>query len=148
MGDVWATDLSPLELNNAEVKRIASAGGARRLTTSNEGQAVVRQMTVHQGPSRLVAIKGYSTSMALSTLRKMLGKSYLRRGDGIVSMPAARRNERLFGQSGSGRTKLQRAGSCKLECLGAEYDPREDTCIRAFVRLLAARAAQEASPEL
>ena len=148
MGDVWATDLSPLELNNAEVKRIASAGGARRLTTSNEGQAVVRQMTVHQGSSRLVATKGYSTSMALSTLRKMLGKSYLRRGDGIVSMPAARRNERLFGQSGSGRTKLQRAGSCKLECLGAEYDPREDTCIRAFVRLLAARAAQEASPEL
>ena len=35
-----------------------------------------------------------------------------------------------------------------MELLGAEYlDPREDTCIEAFVRLLAVRAAAEASPE-
>ena len=26
---MWATDLSPLELNNAETKRVASSGGAR-----------------------------------------------------------------------------------------------------------------------
>ena len=82
--------------------------------------------------------------MALSTLRKLLGQGYLRRGDGVVTMPAARRTARLFGE---GRTKAKRAGACKIELLGAEYEPREDTCIRAFVRILASRAAEQASPE-
>ena len=46
---------------------------------------------------------GYSTTMALSTLRKLLGTQYLRRGDGILTTPESRRKERLFGASGTGR---------------------------------------------
>ena len=69
----------------------------------------------------------------------------LRRGDGIMAMPASRRHERLFGKAGPGRAKLCSAG-LKLEARLADYEPRKDTCIRAFVRLLAerAKARQEA----
>ena len=69
----------------------------------------------------------------------------LRRGDGLHKVPDARRTERLFYQ---GRTKLPSQG-IKLEKLGVEGDylPEEDTCIAAFVRLLAAaaRSSDEAS---
>ena len=50
-----------------------------------------------------------------------------------------RRTERCFGEGGSGRLKLGSSG-IKNEKLGADYVPAEDTCIRAVVRLLKARA--------
>ena len=78
--------------------------------------------------------------MALSTLNKLLAKNYLRRGDGVASLPEARRTERLFSQ---GRSRARRAGECKMELMGVEYDPRDDTCIKACVRLIALQAAQE-----
>ena len=84
--------------------------------------------------------------MALSTLNKLLATQYLRRGDGIVSLPASRRKERLFGVSGAGRTSAQSTG-VKIEKLGVDYDPKEDTVLKAFVRLLAARAQAEAEAE-
>ena len=143
VGDVWTTDLSALELNNAEVKRVASSGGARRLTLAGPSQVLVPQPEGTEGPQQLKKLKAFTTTMALSTLRKLLAQGYLRRGDGLVSMPAARRTARLFGE---GRTKAKRAGECKMELLGVDYSPREDTCVKAFVRLLALRAAEEASP--
>ena len=94
---------------------------------------------VKQGPANLVSKKAYGTTMALSTLNNMLATNYLRRGHGIMAMPASRRAERLFGEGGSGRATLAAPG-LKLEARLADYKPREDTCIRAFVRLLAARA--------
>ena len=52
--------------------------------------------------------------------------------------PESRRAERLFGEGGPGRTKHASAG-CKLETLtGPAYDAHGDTCIKAFVRLMAA----------
>ena len=58
-----------------------------------------------------------------------------------MALPAflllARRAERFFGQ---GRSKTERAGACKMELLGQDYDPRQDTCLKAFVRLLALQA--------
>ena len=58
--------------------------------------------------------------------------------DGLHRVPEARRTERLFAH---GRTKLSSAG-IKLEKLAVEgdYSPEHDTCIAAFVRLLAAAA--------
>ena len=90
-----------------------------------------------EGPQQLVKTRGYSTTMSLSTLRKLLVTQVLRRGDGPVATPAARIKARLFGADGTGR--LTTAGSgVKLEKLraaaGDGYDPREDSCI--FVRLL------------
>ena len=38
VADVWAVDLSPLELLNAETKRVAESSGARRLELSSSGQ--------------------------------------------------------------------------------------------------------------
>ena len=73
-------------------------------------------------------------------MRTLLGRQQLRRGDGLISMPASRRNERLFGVTGIGRTKSLSAG-IKLENLGKDYDPREDTCVKAYVRLMALRAS-------
>ena len=48
----------------------------------------------------------------------------------------SRTRERLFGVSGLGRSSRLCAG-IKIAKLGDDYDPREDTCVRAFVRLLA-----------
>lgn len=63
----------------------------------------------------------------------------LRRGDGPdgVVMPDSRRRERLF--CSAGRTSYRSSG-VKLENMGDDYEPTEDTCIKAFVRLLAAAA--------
>ena len=55
------------------------------------------------------ATVGYSTTMALSTLRKLLGAQMLRRGDGVLALPDSRRKERLFGQHGGGK---RRRASC------------------------------------
>ena len=49
------------------------------------------------GPSNLVKKVACRTTMAISTLTKLEAKRYLRRGDGIMTMPACRRRERLFG---------------------------------------------------
>ena len=67
----------------------------------------------------------------------MLVRGYLRVGDGLVATPMSRRKERLFGV---GRTSLPSAG-VKLELLRADYDPKSDTCVKAFVRCIAASAA-------
>ena len=60
------------------------------------------------------------------------------RGLGLHGI-ASRRRERIFGETGTGRSKYLSTG-IKLEQLGAEYDPRNDTCLRAFVRMLAETA--------
>ena len=100
-----------------------------------------------QGPEQLVKTKGYSTTMALSTLRKLLATQYLRRGDGILTTPESRRKERLFGASGTGRLTCGSTG-VKLEKLrGDGYNPRDDTCMAAFIRLLEAAAVSSESPE-
>jgi hypothetical protein len=142
VGDVWAADTSKIELNNAVVKQTATQGGARNLTIATQRTTIAPQRSCVPGPAALVVTKGYSTSMALSTLRKLIGNQYLNRGDGIYANPMSRRRERLFGQWGTGRTKCEsRLGSCEAKmgtCDG--FDPREDTCLKAFVRLLAARA--------
>ena len=52
-------------------------------------------------------------------------------------MPDSRRSERLFGHQG--RTSY-RASGVKLEHLQDDYNPTEDTCIKAFVRLIALAA--------
>ena len=78
--------------------------------------------------------------MAISTLRKLLGTQYLRRGDGILSTPDARRKERLFGETGPGRLYSAGTGMKKFAEKDA-YQPCDDTCLKAFVRLLATLAA-------
>ena len=75
------------------------------------------------------------------TLNHLLVRKYLHQGDGIIALPPSRRKERLFGASGTGRAKPKRTG-VKLERLtGSGYEPRDDSCVAAFVRLLAAEAA-------
>jgi hypothetical protein len=56
-----------------------------------------------------------------------------------MARPASRRSERTFGASGPSHTSAAAPG-LQLEARLADYGPRKDTCIRAFVRLLAARA--------
>ena len=101
-------------------------------------------LTSKAGPARLVTTRGYGTTMALSTLNKLLGAQILRSGDGVHSIPESRRRERLFGASAAGRTKALSTG-VKIEKLGKDYEPREDSCMRAFVRLLAVRAEAAAA---
>ena len=82
---------------------------------------------------------GYATTQCISTLRKLLGAATLRRGDGVISLPESRRKERLLGV---GRTKLA-SKWVKSEVLCRDYNPRTDTCIKAFVRALAAQNIPE-----
>ena len=138
VGDVWAHDLSALELQNADSKRTFEAGGARNLTFRTEG-------TTHKkaagGEARLIVTKGYGATAATSTLKKMLIAKTLRVGDGMYATPRSRQAERLFGEKATGRTKL-----VKIEWGGTEivYNPAEDNCLDAFVRIIAARASADA----
>lgn len=146
VGDVHAVNLSPLELHNAETKRTAQAAASRRLTTSSSGETRRPMRGSQQGPEQLVPTTGYSTSMALSTLKKLLGQRYLRRGDGIIATPESRRKERLFGEHGTGRSS-RLCTNVKLEKLrGSRYEPAEDTCLTAFVRLLAVISTPDDTP--
>ena len=96
-------------------------------------------MKLAQGPARLLTTKGYGTTQALSTLRNLLVTQYLRRGDGIASIPDSRRKVRLFQH---GRTSLKSVGNSAAD-RAATYDPRDETCVEAFVRLLADLAESE-----
>ena len=97
-----------------------------------------------EGPPapRLVTTKGYSTTTALSTLNALLTTNYLRRGDGILKMADSRRRERLFGSSGSGRIAAKSSGMkhFRADETDADYDPRNDSCLAAFIVLLAKEA--------
>ena len=147
VGDIWAVDLSPLELQNKGTKLIADKVGARRIefASSDTTEQQRKGPTKTLGPANLTTKSMYSTTTAKSTLRTLLGRQQLRRGEGVFVIPASRRNERLFGVTGSGRSTYASAG-IKLENLGKDYNPREDTCVRALVRALAARG--EAAAEL
>ena len=142
LGNTWAVCCSSLELQNAETKRIAASSGSRSLEKRDSGM----QRTVSKdGVQKRTATKGNSTTMSLSTLNSLLTTKYLRQGDGIVSIPATRRAERVFGQHGTGRTRLRGLG--KLESENVDYVPRWDTSLKAFVCELAARAAAEQATE-
>ena len=148
VADPWRYDLSPLEMGNADTKRIASSSGSHRLELATSGFNVVAMRGGHLGPERLIKTKGCGTTMAVSTLKHLIISQKLKRGDGPegVCMPASCRNERLFGLSGR---SSYRSNGIKLEKLGDDYEPRDDSCIKAFVRLLAriAHAAVLAASE-
>ena len=133
VGDVWRFCTSALELQNAETKRVAKSGGSCRKQTSTAGTRRCAGADNLLGVTK--ATIGYGTSQCISTLRKLLGAKTLRRGDGVIALPESRLRERLLGV---GRTKLP-AKWVKIEVLERDYNPRRDTCVKAFVRGLAAQ---------
>jgi hypothetical protein len=132
VGDPWACGTSPLELQNADTKRVASSISSKRQSIATSGVS-----TVGRGinKSRAITTKGYSTAMAVSTLKNLLSIQYLRRGDGVFAVPDSRRRERVFGSTGSGRLSLP--GTGKKYDITEGYQVRSDTVLKAFVRLLA-----------
>eukprot|EP00965_Chrysotila_dentata_P221730 6192545-Pleurochrysis_carterae.AAC.3 len=127
VGDVWAVDLSPLDVQNAETKRVAaSSGGSKRVVLFTEGFQRQPMRGVREGPARTVKTKGYSTMMALSTLKNLLATQQLRRGKGLATVQDSRRNERLCGVTGAGRTKLCSTGAQMLK-LSQKFSLCEDT---------------------
>ena len=110
LGDVWAADISPLEMQNAETKRVASSSGSRRIEESKGGQQLLPMRGGKFGPENLISKKGTSSTMAVSTLKHLMVSQKLRRGEGPdgITMPDARRNERLFGDLG--RTSYHSSG--------------------------------------
>ena len=133
VGDIWRYCLSALELQNAETKRVAKSGGSCRQKMSTSSQ------TRRGLLGTISSTVGYATTQCISTLRKLLGAATLRRGDGVIALPESRRRERLLGV---GRTKLA-SKWVKSEVLHSDYNPRLDTCIKAFVRALAAQNTPE-----
>ena len=129
IGDPWAASLSALELQNAETKRTANRSGSRNQQVRGAGQ--MRLAADEDGQRRVIETKGYSTTMSISTLQHMLTQKYLRRGDGIIAVPASRRAERIFGAHGPGRSKVLQLG--KLESVDAEYSPRNATYVSRHV---------------
>ena len=136
VGDIWRFCLSSLELQNAETKRVAQSGGARRKQTSTAGTRRCGGADNVLGVVK--ATIGYATSQCISTLKKLLAANTLRRGDGVIALPESRQRERLLRV---GRTKLT-AKWVKMEVQERDYNPRSDTCVKAFVRLLAAQNTQ------
>ena len=76
--------------------------------------------------------------MAISIMKNLLVTQRLRRGEGPIIYPTSRRAERLFGEQG--RTK-RTSSKIKLEKLGDDYNPRNDSVLKALVRLMAAAAS-------
>ena len=109
VGDVWAFGTSPLELQNAETKRVASDVGARNLTFLKSTEN--------------------ATTMALSTFSHMLAAQSLRSGESVHELPDSRRKERIFGAEGSGRLTHHKP---KLE----HAKPSEMSCLEAFAELV------------
>ena len=80
--------------------------------------------------------KGYSTSMMISTLKKLDGVQTLNRGASeTIAIPAHRMAQRVFGEGSLGRSKLLSAGP-SMSVLASGYDPRMDTCVKALVRMI------------
>lgn len=132
VADVHAHDLSALELQNADSKRVFETGGARHMQFSHKG--TTHKKRAGDDEHRLVVTKGYGATAATSVLFKIVALKKLRQS---TSIPQSRRAERLFGAKASGRSKL-----IKLEFASdkkIDYDPAKDTCVDAFVRLLAGR---------
>jgi hypothetical protein len=136
IGDVWAHDLSPLELQNAETKRVYERGGARHLQFASEGTT---QRKGSDGIVTCYSTRGYHGSAATSVLTKMLATSYLRVGGGEYTMPSSRRAERVFGSNSAGRSKDMKGD--RAEAATPDYDPANDKSLRAFVRLILDRIA-------
>ena len=135
VGDVHRFRLSKLELHNAHVKRVADRGASRTLELRTSGKA--RQPLLKaEGPAKLVETKGYSTTLAISTMKKVDARQVLRRGCGEGgSMPESRVRQRVFGEGGPGRSKGLSTG-LHISLLGGEYDPRCDSVVKAFVRII------------
>ena len=118
VGNNWAFGTSPLELANADSKRVADQAGSRRIQFYDYSQTRVPLAPGFQGPMRLTETVKRGTTMAISTLNFLLVRGVLRRGDGLVSTPDSRRAERLFGVGGPGRSSGVSTGP-KLETLTA-----------------------------
>ena len=91
---------------------------------------------VSEGPGQLVKTSGYAGSMAVSTLKHMLATNRLRRGDDKYCTPPSRLKERVFGGAGTGRSTRISAGQSKAK-REMNYDPRADSVLDAYIRLLA-----------
>ena len=138
VANTWAFGTSSLELGNADTKRVADQAGSRRITFCDYKQTRVNLKPGFQGPMRLTESVQRGTTMAISTLKFQLIRGVLRRGDGLACTPDSRRAERLFGQGGAGRLGHFSTG-CKMESLvGTGYIARGDTCVKSFVRRMAA----------
>ena len=139
----WAFGIQALELQNAETKRVAQKNSARNLEFCIPVQTRVAMKHGQAGPMRLTNTnpEKKGTTMAVSILNFLLTKRYLQRGDGIMQLPESRISERVFGENSSGRSKLASAGM-KLELLTSEIiPPRDDSCMAAFIREIAAVAS-------
>ena len=118
-----------------QLERLHLERGASRTQELRASGKARQPLLKAEGPSNLVETKGYSTTMALSTFRKVEAVQILRRGaGGDVEMPASRVSERVFGEGGPGRSKALSTG-LHMSQLGSEYDPRADSCLAAFARL-------------
>ena len=86
-----------------------------------------------------MSTKGYSTTMMLSTFRKVEARNVLRRGaSDQLAIPDSRVAERVFGEGGPGRSKLfsGHLSYTKLPAeLGVWVEPRLNSCLNAFARL-------------
>ena len=82
IADPWATVLSPLELQNAETKRVAEKGSTKHIEFGKaEGnKALIGLRKNKQGPMQLKDRKQYSTTMALCVMKNLLSSQKLRRG--------------------------------------------------------------------
>ena len=108
---------------------------------------VTPKFSVKEGPANLIQTRGITTTSSVSTLRKLIAKRYLAEGNSDLALPASRRNDRLFGEKAVGRSSSARVAHACMKLMGADYDPRTDSVLKAFVRMLAELAEPEMAQE-
>ena len=171
-GDITVLNISSLELLNALLKRAARSNSTCRIELSDE--AAKQRVAAQDGDGEeedegvepvTLQKKAYSTTMSLQVVTYVTAQQMLRKDELALRH---RRAERLFGEHGSGRSSLvkkqktevaaaiaaeeeeQRRVLARFVSAGGRWDdtqikPHDDTCLKAFVRLLKLRAAASAN---
>ena len=142
VANTWAFGTSSLELANADTKRVASQAASRRPTFCDYKQTRVplAPILVWADAAHRHGQEGHDDGHLHPQLPPYSRRTSARRWAGVHPRRECRPAERLFGQGSAGRMSLASAG-VKLETLaGPGYDACGDTCIKAFVRRMAAAA--------
>ena len=153
IGCMHSVSISALEMLNAEVKRAAASNATKRveLKAADEMKEHILELRVKEGPARKVLAKPATTTMSYQTASFIIARQRSRWDPDAIKH---RRADRLFGEKGTGRLTKEKY-SC-LESVPEEtgWDavlatyvstgyvdsssiaPEQDTCLRAFCRLL------------
>ena len=153
IGCLHAVSISALEMLNAEVKRVGASNATKRVELKAEDETAghIIELRVKEGPARKVFAKPATTTMSFQTASFIIARQRSRYDPDAIKH---RRGDRLFGEKGQGRLTKRKSFDLPTVVEESGWDavlaqyvstgyvdssaiaPENDTCLRAFCRLL------------